>query len=213
MSFLLGVPGKLNAIKANIDTLLSRLSTTVVGRIDSSISSRAPSSTALSTAQWTNSRASLLDELSKVENVRVNPILAAPISFSTTANVFGLGTALSFTSLSNSSASVTTSFVTILSITGRGVLSFLAPVNNNGSAQQTFRVTVDGTVAYTGTLLSGSAGLGTVVIGTVAVDGGGNLSHLGLEQVAFNSSVVVEASSNSASSNVAKLYYKWRRSS
>ena len=57
IDFLLGVPGKLK-------TVLDRLTSTRAANLDNldaAISTRAPASTALSTAQWTNTRAGLLD--------------------------------------------------------------------------------------------------------------------------------------------------------
>lgn len=210
MSFLLGVPGKLNAISNSIATLLSRVSETVVNRIDAAVSSRAPASTALSTDQWSNGRAALLDELTKVEGVRTNPVLAAPTSFVTPLSIEQLQSGLSPTSIPRSTVSVATSFVTILSLTGRGVVNFLAPVNVSGTATQTFRITIDGTVAYTGTIAN-TSGRGNVIVGAANVSSG-VLQQLCLEDVAFNSSFLVEASSSSIVSNTAGLFFKWRRS-
>ncbi len=53
--------GRLAAIKANIDTLLTRLTSTRAAFLDAAISSRAAASTALSNITWSGAKAAFLD--------------------------------------------------------------------------------------------------------------------------------------------------------
>lgn len=59
--FLLGVPGKLKTVIDYLTTNLSIARSAKIDNLDTTLSSRAAGSTALSTAVWTNTRAGLLD--------------------------------------------------------------------------------------------------------------------------------------------------------
>lgn len=63
IDFLLGVPGKLKTISDHLTTNLSTTRAAKVDNLDAAISTRAPASTALTNATWTNARAEKIDTL------------------------------------------------------------------------------------------------------------------------------------------------------
>lgn len=70
MDFLLGVPGRLAAVLGR----LTQSRADKLDNLDAAITTRAPASTALSIAQWTNARALLLDNLASLLTGVVNSI-------------------------------------------------------------------------------------------------------------------------------------------
>lgn len=96
IDFLLGVPGKLKTI---IDHLNANLSPTRAGKIDNldaAISTRAPSSTALSTANYTAARAGYLDNLafgiSPIKSIQSLEIYLGANQTSNTATITAVNT-------------------------------------------------------------------------------------------------------------------------
>jgi len=63
IDFLLGVPGKLKTISDFLTVNWTIARAAKVDNLDAAISTRAPSSTALSTATWTSTRAAKLDTI------------------------------------------------------------------------------------------------------------------------------------------------------
>lgn len=63
IDFLLGVPGKLKTISDHLAAYLSPTRCAKIDNLDTTLISRAPASTALSTATWTAARAGYLDKL------------------------------------------------------------------------------------------------------------------------------------------------------
>lgn len=61
IDFLAGVPGKLATIYTHLTTYLSSTRAAKIDNLDTTISSRAAASTALSNATWTNAKADYLD--------------------------------------------------------------------------------------------------------------------------------------------------------
>ena len=59
---------KLNSIISAIEDHVAIWTTAKAGNLDTTVSSRAPASTALSTAQWTNTRAGYLDNINTKAN-------------------------------------------------------------------------------------------------------------------------------------------------
>lgn len=72
IDFLLGVPGKLKTISDWLTTYWTAARAAKVDYLDAAISGRAPASTALSNATWTNGRAALLDGI--IQNSVINSI-------------------------------------------------------------------------------------------------------------------------------------------
>lgn len=168
--FLLGVPGKLK-------TLLDRLTATRAGyldNLDAAVTTRAPSSTALSTATWTAGRAAAIDNLDIAASFVPRGSLVASPDFLPRAvsgsawYVYGVSSLYnantdSFFSVMayNGAQAVVTgadTWVTIANITsGQGMLlNAIAPHGNSASNTGSLRITVDGT-EYTYSAQNGSA--------------------------------------------------------
>ena len=148
-NFILGVPGKLK-------TLLDRLTSTRAANLDNldaTVSTRAPSSTALSSSVWTGTKAGYLDQsLSSTETAISNKIDGLHLEKSTngilgwnyySANYYNLTPYIK--SAQNSTA---TSWTDVLNISGQFTLNFLMlhirhhTFNTNTTY---FRITIDGT--------------------------------------------------------------------
>lgn len=215
--FLLGVPAQLKTLLTNVGTLLTRWSQTKADFLDAGISSRAPSSTALSTATWTGGRAAALDTIAgidtkataildsgAIDSVSVNSGVAISSSLAAVLNQL-VGPAMTQTVISGAG------YVTIDSITGKGVLEFLAfsvPSHTGGSYG--FRLTIDGVVVHnlTNTLFATNDGL--VVAGCVGVVGG-NLAGVAFGHWPFNASLLIEVYSSGATGTL-RTFRKYRRS-
>ena len=61
IDFLLGVPGKLKTVIDHLQTYLSSTRCAKIDNLDTPLTSRAPASTALSTATWTPTKAGHID--------------------------------------------------------------------------------------------------------------------------------------------------------
>lgn len=214
MSFLAGVPGKLKVLQDNITTLLSNYTSTVAGRIDATISSRAPSSTALSSVQWTNARAAFLDKLAGVDTINASPVVKAPIAINTPSVRSALHQPLQAASgltifLDNAPAG----YSTALNLTGRGVLSFLAVAHAAASGGDCgCRITIDGNVVFNSTNIFGTSLVtGTVFVGAIGVNGSNEISGIAFDQVPFNTSLLVEFYTTSGPSSM-YCFSRWRKS-
>jgi hypothetical protein len=219
MSFLLGVPAKLKTLQDGMTTLLTRLSSIKSGYLDATISSRAPASTALSTAQWTAPRAALLDKLSGVDTISQNAALAPPISTGTiSGSTFGMHAALLEASgliNCNPGLMAAATWTPMLNVAGKGVISFLAIAASANVGNMGIRVIVDGVTYYTSaSLCGGGAGAGCAVIGAAAVTAGGTLNGLSFEPISFNTSLVVDGICASGAGPFTVIgRAKWRKSS
>jgi len=162
MSLLLS--GKIETIKTNVATLISRLTSTraaLLDNLDAAISSRAPSSTALSSAIWTSTKAGYLDQpISGISSIGLVPTTlpwgSGPASDyrrsnleaffdNTAANklIFG-GQMIN----STKTAQLTTTFSDALSLTGPGVIDFLAiwrTTATESNEDVDLRIVIDGT--------------------------------------------------------------------
>ena len=213
MSFLAGVPGKLKTLQDGVTTLLTNFTSTIAGRVDATISSRAPSSTALSTATWTGTRAAYLDKLPGIDTANANPILASPIAINTPAVLSGLNflnTGVGGVTVAHNGG-VAAGYTTALNLTGRGVLNFAAVVLTAGTGGTAgARMTIDGNVVYhDATGIGTTTGNGVVIVGAVAKNGT-DLAGIAFDQVPFNTSLLIEFSSSSNASMT--LIHRYRKS-
>ena len=181
--FLLGVPGKLKTISDYLATnlatgraaLIDRLDATISSRasaaavaavaaaLDATISSRAAASTALSSATWPQGLATKLND---------SPLLSPPI-----AALVG-----------SSAASTSTSFATVHTYTGKGVLTY-ASVVGGGSSVGTAEVWIDGVLYVTGSATNAPAVVINHLVGTAT----------SYEAVPFNASLEIKVKTSNAS--------------
>lgn len=210
IDFLLGVPGKLKTL---IDYLNANLSTTRAAKIDNldaAISTRAPSSTALSNANYTAARAGYLDNLGGgAVALRSDPLLSPPIA----ANFPGL-TAPSAAIMASTNtgqlslgSGITSSPtpVDVLNITGAGVLNFLVISNAWNNAQNIFlRLIIDGVTVVDAAANGTPVGQACLCIGAVDAS-----SAITFDQIPFRSSLRIQAAGGS--SQQVAVYWKLRR--
>lgn len=203
-TMLAGVPGKLK-------TLLDRLTATRAAnldRLDADVSTRAPASTALSNAVWTDTRAGLLDTL----NALPTPDGRPPISdglYPAPTSVLGATSDLPGFTLSSFRSSVGTS--TVVNISGAGVLQYTAlRIQTTATGQNVaaeLRLTIDG-VEHSVSLVSNltNSNITRYLVGYV------NGSTVALDAVPFRESLKIEliCSAITGSSTVA-VSYKLRR--
>jgi len=188
--FLLGVPGKLKTISDYLATnlatgraaLIDRLDATISSRasaaavaavaaaLDATISSRAAASTALSSATWPQGLATKLND---------SPLLSPPIA------------AL----VDTSGYSTSTSFATVHTYTGKGVLTYASVVGGYTSVG-TAEVWIDGVLYVTGGALLVSKRL----VGTAT----------SFEAVPFNASLEVKIKIANGGSLVT-AYWRYRK--
>lgn len=139
---------------ARLTELLGRITTArsaKIDNLDASISSRAPASTALSTATWTAARAALLDRLDAAISSRAS---AADYTAARALKLDNLDVLISSRAPANTAlvkpTSTQVSYAgtvqtnTKLNITGSGYL--VALTNGNTSAAYTFSVQIDGSI-------------------------------------------------------------------
>lgn len=167
---LMGLPGRVSA-------LLSRLTETRAGnldRLDAAVSSRAPSSTALSNLVWTDAIAAKLASM----HVKVPPkTLPAP---------WGLP---SDTTVAAGSLSVTGANQIVYSRAGAGYIKLLAFV-----WLSSIEITIDGVVVYSGNPGSPNLyGIWGQMQGTLFASG---------DDLPFNSSLVIKVTRYSGGANV-----------
>lgn len=157
---LMGIPGKLK-------TLLDRLTATRAGyldNLDATVSSRAPSSTALSTSNWTAARAGYLDNLNSYldadtgKTKKMFQLLTSGTTWTRPAGIIG-----------------TTVYVS--AIAGGEAYNSTGPVyGQGGSYIQKYPYAAGATVSYSigagGTGTAGANGTDTV-FGTITLQGGG----------------------------------------
>lgn len=94
---------------------------------------------------------------------------------------------------------------TILSLTGRGMIDWLAVAESSGAYTDRIKITVDGNVIYDSTKAMPGTGYGYVVLGSAAALGSGDY-FVTKRPVYFDATFLVEVASTSASSTQT-LYY------
>lgn len=164
-TMLAGVPGKLK-------TLLDRLTVTRAAnldKLDANITTRAPASTALTNAVWSDARAGRLDKIDGLEAdaqyCTDDPTSRPPIAGGLPSNVSAV-TSLRLQGVAPNTITAGSSH----SYTGAGVLEMVALENNSGgSVAGTLTVTIDGAVvlSWSGSVPASSA---TVCAGCIVGD-------------------------------------------
>ena len=164
MSLLLA--GKIETIKTNVATLISRLSSaraTKLDNLDATIASRAAAATALSTAVWTGTKAGYIDQsVSSVVTALGTVGDLVPTSdicpdIDSNYRRANLGTFLALASTNRAvlgaqliestyGTTLTTSWADALSLTGPGVIDFLAVIRSGAASEIdiNIRLMVDG---------------------------------------------------------------------
>lgn len=90
LGFLAGVPGKLATISTHLTSYLSSTRAAKIDNCDTTVSSRAPSSTALSNATWTDAKAGFVDmAISGVARIKSIQHVYASLSTGTDYTVGG----------------------------------------------------------------------------------------------------------------------------
>ena len=88
--------GLLADMQGDLDALQAQLSSTWSGRLDVAVSTRAPASTALSNATWTNAKAAFLDAAvtsrARVKGVLRGVLIISDFSYSQTATISAVNT-------------------------------------------------------------------------------------------------------------------------
>lgn len=203
IDFLAGVPGKLAAIYTHLTSYLSSTRAAKIDNLDTTISSRAEASTALTNATWTNARAGYLDRLDATVSTRAaetTPLLDVPIA---SGIISGVGTASGAVAGLNLDYTTQVTYRVVVNIAGQGVLNF-AGAKTTGTYGASCRVTIDGQVV--GELTSGNTANSFAVVAGAATEGGG----IALDQIPYKTSLKIEHKiSNSDSGST--LYYKYRK--
>lgn len=207
-TMLAGVPGKLK-------TLIDRLTATRAANLDNlnaTVSSRAAASTALSNAVWSDARAAKLDMLPIVDPVSESPIAAdwPTLSFG------GFGTSdaeivkrvVGGVAFATSSASL----VDVVSVTGRGVLSFVAVMTPAVAQTLQLQIIIDGVTVLdaTGGPSSAISNAWAVAVGTLNIESASAL-QAGLDQIPFRSSLVIKLRAAEGAGGDRKCVYRLRR--
>lgn len=207
---LASLPGKLN-------TLLSRLTAdraTKLDNLDAVVSTRAPSSTALSNAVWTDPLAT------KVNNIQDNVIReSSPIAagFHVTGNDDNDGDGKNNIetmrlSINGTLVQVTSlTFEDAINVTGKGVINFIGvlPVQ---PGDPNYRLWIDGVMVAEDLRSSGTPGAINPIIGAGTVTGTSNvLTGVEFNQVPFSQSFRLELRNNGVSARTVGALLKYRR--
>lgn len=204
-TMLAGVPGKLK-------TLIDRLTATRAANLDNlnaTISSRAAASTALSSAVWTDTRAGKLDLLPLVDPVAESPIATGwpPLVF----GGFGTTDAEAVRRVVGGVVFTTASLslVDVVSITGRGVLNFVAITTTNATSSAQLQIIVDGVTLLDATGGGASNNQWAVAVGALNIESVSAV-QVSLDQIPFRSSLVIKLRGTSGAGD-RKCVYRLRR--
>lgn len=185
IDFLLGVPGKLKTISDYLAAYLSPTRCAKIDNLDTTLTSRAPASTALSTATWTAPRAGKLDL------IETDPCSKPPILNGIIAQTSG--------------STYSPDYVAILSHTGSGVLNMVRATSDNPTyASPYVQITIDGVVVLDSLA---QTDVGGYVVGTGDVD-----KFYGMDQIPFRTSLVVAIRTSNGSYR-AYGYVRYRKTS
>lgn len=221
--FLLGVPGRLKVIGDNIVALLNRWTQAKADFIDAAVSSRAPSSTALSSQIWTTLRAAYLDQIpvnaANITALLNNPALQVPTTLAVSPTIQNMRTALttngptSLTSINTAQSATPNTYVTIINEVGAGVIEFLgAAAVSTGGGTHRLRVTIDSNVFTFDPWQSGAnTANGKTLIGALAIDGSSYVSALSLSRVPFKTAFKVETSCSLNNGSSMDTYFNYYR--
>lgn len=212
-AMLASVPGKLK-------TLLDRLTTTRadnLDKLDANISTRAASSTALSTATWTGTLATNLgttntrvDTTVSSRAAATNPLISPPMSgglpidSGNSGSSPGTGATLAARVAGTLFTTTSSTYVDALNITGAGVLNFLA-IWHSSTNGTVCTVTIDG-VALQTDVSNGTDGFVKPLVGVFV----SSTVPMALDQIPFKTSLRVQIKT---SGGTASAVIKYRRTS
>lgn len=187
----------LSAIQQMLGTLLGRLTATRAGlldNLDAGITTRAPASTALSNAQWTNALAAALLAIKQRPPTSYIGGGAAFVTFpSAPTPLIGVVKAASGATTANT-------LKTLVTHTGAGCLNFVALGTVDATARTIrAKVTIDSVVVLDVTSTSiNTAGGGIMPVGSLAgyFDGTYNQGSAIPAKLAYNTSLLVEYASS-----------------
>jgi len=214
IDLLLGVPGKLKSVYDYLTTYLSSTRCAKIDNLNVAVDTRAPASTALSNATWTSALATLLGTLAPVKSDLT--VIAA--NFPT--NIVQSATANGAIGYPNTLLSTySTSYVDVLSISGKGFINGIAifAYSVSGAYTVNANLIVDGITLYSAASLT-SNGVGHAPIGVLVGGLEGNSTNpplvavLNSMRIPFNSSVVLQLKTSNFMIN-AFAYYNIQRTS
>lgn len=204
--FLAGVPGKLAKLVTRLAPsgyaqTLTDARVSALDNLNATVSSRAPSSTALSSAMWTDTKAGYLDAaISSVRYPVQTDINRADglMAISTLVDGFAIESA-------NLDVSPGGSYTEVLNVNAPGILWWASCNRGGGFSAGTLniRITIDGTVALLTANASTitTAGSGVVGVGYI------NNSTAFLMPLRFKTSLKIEVTSSVSQSNAIDANY------
>ena len=188
----------MSLIDSRPTTLLQRLTAARAAFLDADISSRAPASSALSTTQWTNARATKLDNLDKLLSTigpvppTTNGLKGVIIS---NADIYVTSTgSRTISPIITASTSTYNVWTTLLSVTAVGVIEIMTAyqVANTSDRDAQLRLKIDGNIVYISNAdlwkVTGDDNDGISLIGTVSSSFGG----LAWASISFSTSFLLE---------------------
>lgn len=211
-----GINGRLAALKTYLDTYLSPAKSAALdlvnSRLNDTISSRAPASTALSTAQWTNTRAAKLDNIATPLTQRRPTSLDSYTKLSTTS-VNQFRPPLSATT----GTAVNTTWTTKISSSTAGYIDLFVLTVGNNESPATYEVefTMDGVVLPVITVTGYATGGYTqicCIVGTLTeADANTSVWFVALpDRHYFNTGLTVRVRRTTGGTVAAGIYYRYR---
>jgi hypothetical protein len=202
LGFLRGVPGKLTALATQITGLgtpASQASVTALG---------SPAQASALTTLTTNVGSPLQAS---------SPLQTPPMAGGVIGTGASIGTASAALNLAAAIAGIeakttSTTDVTVVNVTGKGVLNFVAGACSfSTTSSPRLTIIIDGVTLWSAVALSSTPYQYGVLVGTLSLTDGSNttLFSAGLDQIPFNSSLVIKH--NSSAGGWISTYYKYRR--
>jgi hypothetical protein len=202
IDFLLGVPGKLSTI---IGWFTNYWTAARAAKLDYLTGNVALSSTAVSNSDYTPARAAALDNIAALGT---NPILSPPIANGLTLPNNVLSSNVTYNTLTAACAgqyatSTSTSYVAVVSVTGKGVLNFLALMSGNTNAIYNLRLTIDGVVIFTLSVSGNYIYVGAAQCQSVSPY---DVYGVTYDNIPFKQSLLIEHLTNNSSYQVVTVY-------
>lgn len=209
--------GPLRGLPGQIATLLARLTSgraSALDHLDADISTRAPASSAVSSATWTSALAAFLALVQKPPVA--SGLINSPREF---ASAGGTIVEMGYSDLIQSSTSASSSFVDAVNYSGAGVLQavWLNRAQNATPDACTIEVIVDGATVLSYTTAAGSANFtyATCVVGGVQRYSDGTNYYVlpgAMDDIPFTTSLQIKRK-NSSGNATHSVYYKYRKTS
>lgn len=154
---LLGLPGKIKTVYDYLTTNLAAVRAAKIDNLDAAMTTRAAASTALSTAQWTNTRAGYLDNIATASPIDRVPIANGLVRHLATYMSTGTITLAGAQGLDVATIGIGAA---TYSYTGSGVIEFAAIQNHNVTAANNLTgisLVIDGVTVITGPTIPGGS--------------------------------------------------------